>query len=450
MQGAIVALALAAGAGFAGPAPASNSTEEARTKHASIPAYEGTKTCAGCHEKQVKEMASSLHYQQQGPAAEAGGAPVGMMVSYSAPPSTSAGHNWIGILRPGDATKPDQPAGCALCHPGLGAKPNSIEKLTQSDYENIDCLLCHAPGYRRTVVKDGDRLRFAPAEGVDALAAARAVSRPTSDMCLRCHLSAGGGPNVKHGVIPTSPAVDVHLAKGLSCVNCHVTKGHRIAGGADLKLQELTAETVACTNCHEGQVHRGPKSSVLAKHTARIACQTCHVPKIARDPKFPTVVHRDFTKPVFVEKTGLYAPTDKVANDIVPEYRWWNRKSTGSAEPALSRKDEASKLYPWKRVTFTVLSDARSGEPVFIKFGLYLMKGDPVAAARKGAQDAQQAFSGEVKGSDKVILLSLNHQVAPKAEALACAECHSSHGLLDFESLGYSRERARVLMRTVQ
>ncbi len=55
-------------------------------EHASIAAYEGTKTCAPCHEKQVEDVTTSLHYQQQGPAPFLANAQqaknAGMMVSY--------------------------------------------------------------------------------------------------------------------------------------------------------------------------------------------------------------------------------------------------------------------------------------------------------------------------------------------------------------------------------
>jgi hypothetical protein len=57
------------------------------TDHAPLIAkYEGTKTCLGCHENSAKEVAESLHYQQEAqpkflkdwPADK----PAGMMVSY--------------------------------------------------------------------------------------------------------------------------------------------------------------------------------------------------------------------------------------------------------------------------------------------------------------------------------------------------------------------------------
>ncbi len=54
--------------------------------HAAIASYEGTRTCAGCHAGQVKDVAHSVHYQQQGAALFLAGGQqgknAGMMVSY--------------------------------------------------------------------------------------------------------------------------------------------------------------------------------------------------------------------------------------------------------------------------------------------------------------------------------------------------------------------------------
>lgn len=353
------------------------------------------------------------------------------------------GHNWIGILQPKDASKPAQPGGCVLCHAGLGAKPNPVGKLTEADFANIDCLLCHAPGYKRTVVKDGDRLRIAPDPSVDVLKAAQSVGKPTNEMCLRCHLGAGGGPNHKHGVTPTKES-DVHVAKGMACTDCHTVKGHKIAGGADIKAQELTDVKVACENCHASP-HKGEQAKELDRHAARIACQTCHVPLIARDPKMPTIVARDWTKPVLNEKTGLYMPTNKPASNLRPEYAWWNRIMKIPPEPAGSLSDPKSKIYPWKRTDYTVIGDAENGKPVFIKSGAYAVTGDPGAAASRGAEDGKQAYSGKWKGISETMVFSVNHQVAPKGEALKCGSCHGPNGVLDFGKLGYGGEKARKL-----
>lgn len=325
----------------------------------------------------------------------------------------------------------------------MGLKPNPTGKLTEADYANVDCLLCHAPGYKRTVVKEGEKLRIAPDASVDILKAARSVGKPTPEMCLRCHAGAGGGPNHKHGVTPTGES-DVHAANGISCTECHTVKNHKIAGGADMKAQELSDVKVACENCHSSP-HKGEKAAELDRHAARIACQTCHIPAIARDLKMPTIVARDWTKPVLNEKTGLYGPTNKTAGNLRPEYLWWNRIMKIPPEPAGSISDPKAKIYPWKRTDYTVIGDSESGKPVFIKSGVYSVTGDPGAAAKKGAEDAGQSYSGKWKGIRETMVFSVNHQVAPASEALKCGSCHAPGGLLDFVKLGYGEEKIRKL-----
>jgi hypothetical protein len=323
-------------------------------------------------------------------------------------------------------------------------KPNPVNKLTEADFNNVDCLLCHAPNYKRTVVKQGDSFRLVPAPDVNVLQAAQSVGRPTNEMCLRCHLGTGGGPNHKHGVTPTS-ASDVHVAKGLHCVDCHITKQHQIAGGSDLKAQELTDVKVDCSNCHTAKPHRASQAATLNMHTKRIACQTCHIPAIARDPKFPTAVSRDWTKPVLNEQNGLWVPTNKMANNVPPEYRWWNRMMAVPPEPIGSLTDSRAKITPWKRTTYALIGDAGSGKAIFIKAGVYAVTGDVGAAAAKGAEDAKQPYSGKWKPVMETMVFSLNHQVAPKAEALKCNSCHSASGVLDFKALGYSEQRVKAL-----
>jgi hypothetical protein len=312
--------------------------------------------------------------------------------------------------------------------------------MTEAEYDNIDCLICHAKDYRRKVVKEGDAFKFAPADGVDILKAAQSVGRSTSEMCLRCHLSTGGGPNHKHGVTPTE-GTDVHMAKGKRCTSCHKFKGHKTIGASDIKAVELPKGTMNCDGCHMG--HKGAQKDALNAHK-RVACQTCHIPAIARDPAFPTTVARDWTKPVLNEKTGLYGPTNTMAGNVKPEYRWWNRRMTSPPEPVGSKDDKKSKIYPWKRTAYTVIADEKSGHPVYIKAGTYSITGDPGAAAKKGAEDAQQEYSGAWKGVTETMVFSVNHQVAPKEQALGCKSCHVAEGgLLDWKALGYSEEEIK-------
>ena len=355
--------------------------------------------------------------------------------------------NWIGILQPKDASKPAQPGGCGQCHISLGNFPNHISKLTEEDYGNIDCLLCHAPNYRRAVAKVGDKLRFVPAPGVDVLKAAQGVQKSTNEMCFRCHAGAGGGLNHKHGVTPT-PQTDIHMAKGMQCQACHTVKDHKIAGGADLKAQELPDIKIDCSNCHTERPHKGDQGASLNDHTKRIACQTCHVPLIARDPKQPTVVERDWTKPVYNENVGLYFPANKFAGNVKPVYRWWNRFMKVVPEPVGSIDDPKAKIFPWKKTDYTIIADAETGKGVYIKAGVYSITGDVSAAAKKGAEDANQKYSGKWKGELETLYFSLNHQVPAKGEALKCDACHGPSGLMDFKALGYKEEMIKKLTQS--
>jgi hypothetical protein len=237
------------------------------------------------------------------------------------------------------------------------------------------------------------------------------------------------------------------MGKGFECIHCHATKQHKVAGGSDLKAQELLEVKVACANCHTESPHTGSQAAALNKHNERIACQTCHIPAIARDPKMPTVVERDWTKPVLNEKTGLYGPANKMANNLKPEYHWWNRMMRVPPEPVGSIDDPQSKIYPWKRSTYTVISDAVTDQVVFIKGGVYSVTGDAGAAAKRGAADAKQTYSGQWKGIAETMVFSLNHQIAPKSEAVKCNDCHSPAGIINFKALGYGDQQIQTLTR---
>ena len=294
------------------------------------------------------------------------------------------------------------------------------------------------------MAKVGDSLRFVPAPGVDVLKAAQGVQKSTSEMCLRCHAATGGGLNHKHGVTPTKEA-DIHMAKGMQCQACHTVKKHKVAGGSDVKAQELLDIKIDCSNCHTATPHKGIQAAALNDHTKRVACQTCHIPAIARDPKQPTVTERDWTKPVYNQGIGLYGPMNKMANNVKPVYRWWNRFMKVVPDPVGSMADAKAKIFPWKKTDYIIIADAQSGKAVYIKAGVYSVTGDIAAAAQKGAEDAKQPYSGQWKPIRETLYFSLNHQVAPKNEARQCNDCHSPSGVIDFKALGYSAEQVQKL-----
>jgi hypothetical protein len=313
---------------------------------------------------------------------------------------------------------------------------------------NVDCLICHSPDYQRVPTKnEDDKFELVPAEGVDILVAAQNAQRPTREMCDRCHLRAAGGPNFKHGEWPTLPDVDVHMAGGVECVDCHATRNHQIAGGGYMIAQEATNIVVTCENCHSGEPHGSYAAGFLNQHIDRVACQTCHIPELARDPAFPTQMSRDYSVPVYNETTGLYGPSITKESNVVPTYLWWDYPRVATPPwPVGSIDDPGAKITPWKPIKVTVPFDAVTHTPVYIKQGVYKIKGDLDAAVNAGVEASGQEYSGEWEAVTELMAFDAQHQVAPAAESLQCADCHSpAGGRLDFVALGYDEERAEML-----
>jgi hypothetical protein len=260
-------------------------------------------------------------------------------------------------------------------------------------------------------------------------------------MCLRCH-GLGGCGGSQDGMAISAES-DLHTSMGMNCTECHTTKQHRIAGGGSLKARELADVKVACDNCHTLTPHKGEQADFLNRHVMRIACQTCHIPAVARDTKLPTLVERDWTKPVLEQKAAVYLPASKSAAAVRPEYLWWNGSFQDSLEPAGGKRDQKARIYPWKRTRFSLIADSATGKPVPIKSSIYALTGDPAAAAVKGSVEAGQQYSGEWKGAQESTLKAINHQVASKAESLQCDACHSENTILDFKALGMKSPRRK-------
>lgn len=429
----------------------------AESMHSEISAYQGAKTCGECHDTSAREVMESLHYQMSGePRAIDGwdkGKAVGMLTDFSPLYHTVASLDWISGIKQTGAGKREAINGCASCHAGFGAPPQKAGVVSEQDLANIDCLVCHAPDYRRTLVKETKtvvtgmkqkkkvqheevRFRIEPAPGTDTLKAARQARKPSTGMCLRCH----GAVDRMH----VRPAIsdgenDVHFAMGMTCTECHTVKKHKIAGGADLRAQELHDTPVGCPNCHTEKPHKGKDGALLNKHCYRIACQTCHIPAIARTTDMPAATDIDWSTPVRNATTGLFEPAIKRTNGLKPEYAWWNRVMSPAGEPQGGKRDRTSRVYPWQRVACTVIIDATTGTPLPMHAGTYAATGDIEAAIRKGAAELRQPYGGTWKTARQTVLLSVNHQVAPKTEALKCDDCHGENGKAALKALGYGR-----------
>ena len=429
-----------------------------------VQAYDGTKTCLQCHETQAKHVFSSIHYQWRGDApniVNAAGRKIGKLNStndFCTNPSIS----WIAILTNEQGKVISN--GCSKCHAGLGQKPS--EDLTQSQLENIDCLLCHAPNYRRQVVKKPDgALAWVPTAADNAalmLNIAQNVQRPSNEICLQCHVGSGGGINYKRGDLETAHLrptrdFDVHMGSGVQCIQCHQFKEHKVRGGGTQMsgMDVANSERPQCENCHKGSIHR---NAALNRHTQAVYCTTCHIPSFAR--KDATDMHRDWSKAEAVPGQGRYEPAIELKTNVRPVYAWWNgkgeiallntpvkRQANGKVamyKPQGSIADPAARIYAFKYHTARLPIDAATQEMIPMQVGLVFRNAATAQAVKAGAKNYLGRDVGEIAWVDVERYMGLFHEVVPKQNALGCGDCHAPGNRLDWLALGYKGDPMKV------
>jgi hypothetical protein len=420
--------------------------------------YEGTKTCLGCHREAAESFFHSQHYQWKGETpnlVNAGGKKLGKMNTMN-DFCTNPAASWIAKVANKEGTVIAR--GCSQCHAGLGRMP--AEAVSDEQLENIDCLICHASGYRREVYEENGTLAWKPIlwqnpEGLDSVA--KRISLPTKEMCLRCHAGAGGGLNYKRGdleyaLAKADRAYDVHLGGGMDCVTCHKGKDHRVVGrGADLAATDTPGARLTCEGpCHPAAPHR---SAVLNTHAARVNCTACHAPAFARTE--PTDLRRDWSRLVFDEEKGKYEGDITKGTAVKPVFAWWNgdssiqelgapvRKKGGVIQmmmPEGNRADPRAKIYAFKRHEAVLPVEKGTNQLVPIKVGMAFTTGDITASVKAGGE---AFYHRPVKGWDWVPaerLMGIFHGIPPAEQALTCTDCHGKKGRMDFKALGYDAD----------
>jgi hypothetical protein len=423
-------------------------------------AFEGTKTCLTCHQNQAIAFHGSVHYQWSGDASDS--------VGLSTPNAGKMGGindfciypdiNWLGKLTTVDGAKVD--GGCARCHTGLGLRPTAT--ATQDQLENIDCLICHSPSYKRTFELVNGQFAFVPDTAkmtVSLLQAAVDLRTPGKDACLNCHTKAGGGDNFKRGDISeehrnATTALDVHMAPsgqggaGLECTGCHTTIGHRMAGrGVDMRERD-SATPLECSNCHSNLPHGDLR---LNNHTARVACNVCHVPTFAKAA--PTDMRRDWGLPGEVSPvTRLWEPHMVQQTNVMPVYKFFNGRSRfyefGTeavpqangrvlmAGPLGSRTEPGAKITAMKRHEGRQPIDPLTRYLLPLKIGIFFQTGDLATAVNQGIAAVGWANNG-YGFAETERFMGVYHEVAPASQALSCSNCHGGTRV-DFADLGYT------------
>ena len=426
--------------------------------------YEGTATCLECHEQEAEDFFHSQHYQWLGDAPDivnADGRRLGKMNTMN-DFCTYPAANWIGNVENSDGQILAQ--GCSKCHAGLGKLPTA--QLSREQLENIDCLICHASGYRRDLYQDDSGnwewrpILWKNQRGLDSVA--QRIGSPTRKMCLRCHSAAGGGPNFKRGDIEyalkdCSVDFDVHMASegnDLQCVDCHAGQDHRMRGrGTDLSGTDAPDDRLGCDNaaCHGSEPHG---VVVLDKHVAKVYCTVCHIPEFAKSD--PTDMRRDWSERVFHEGQNKYGANIDLQSNVQPVYAWYNGKTRSQLmgeridrrpdgtvammAPQGKRKDKHAKLYAFKlhQAVLPVLSEKEWLIPLRVEE--FFADGDLAKAVREGAAAAYGIENPDYTWVETVRYMGLFHEVVPAAQALSCLDCHREGGRLDWQELGYKRD----------
>jgi hypothetical protein len=414
--------------------------------------WDGPGTCIECHTDEAEDVHGSVMYQWQGEAPQMASGP-------ATQGKISGGVNSYCINILGNWNV------CGNCHVGLGAMPGP-DPVT-AELENIDCLICHQQAYRRKKV-NGSFVPDTDAMGITMDEAVQTVHEPVRFNCLQCHAKAGGGDAVKRGDLSLAHAstgdehFDVHMATGggdLQCQECHTVSDHRFAGrGSDLRPTD-SAAILECTNCHAVMATPdGHEGSTIDRHVGRLACQTCHIPIYAKD-----AADSDATEATETYRTWLashstqppYHPAADTANDLVPEYRFWNRRNnnyllydTVTRDPVTGRyptsrpighvTNRDSKLYPFKYKTAQQPITNATNQLIALDTSVYFASGDASAAVEQGLVNMGIEATEPYSWIETDTFQMLNHEVSPDGDALRCGDCHGSSARMNLQrDFGY-------------
>lgn len=413
-------------------------------------AHQVTEACLGCHTSRGEELMATSHWKwERTEMLEGKGkVPVG---------KKNILNNFCIGVSASEAT-------CTRCHIGYGWKDKSFDF---TDQKNIDCLVCHDNSGTYEKQKGGAGY---PAPSVNLAYVARNVGMPRRENCGVCHFWGGGGNNVKHGdleiaLLDCKRNIDVHMTtegEDMSCVSCHVTENHEMAG----KLYALSSENknrATCEQCHTENPHT---NRLINEHNTRVACQTCHIPTYAKANG--TKMIWDWSTAGILDEEGhpkhendadgnhnyLSIKGTFVYDDhVTPEYYWFNgianhqlitdkidtvpvqmNSLDGSYKDkgAQQKSSAPSKIWPVKVHRGKQIYDTKNRTLVQPKLwsptsgdSAYWTDFDWNEAAIAGMNYLNLPYSGNYDFVETEMYWPLNHMVAPKEQSLSCKDCHT-------------------------
>jgi octaheme c-type cytochrome (tetrathionate reductase family) len=379
------------------------------------------------------------------------------------------------------ATASNEPR-CTMCHVGIGWRDDSFDF---TDKSAVDCLVCHDTTGTYSKAPKG---AGAPTDGLDLVGIAMSAGLTSRQTCGACHFNGGGGDAVKHGDLDTTMAnptreMDVHMGTDggdFTCARCHsdtdTSSNHHDFIGT--RYPTTSPDHELCQKCHTATPHDNAR---LNTHTAKVSCQACHIPAYARGGKttketwdWSTAGDRnpDNSQKKIFDSDGntIYDSmkgTFSWKEKVVPDYRWFNGSVTYATldTPITNgqviainqlhgdKDDSTARLFPVKHFTGSQPYDEGTGKLAVP----HLFPSSPTDtdaywkgynwtnALIAGQAAVGRTFVGPMGIVDTEMFWIQNHMVAPKENALGCADCHSPGARVDFAALGYAAEDAARL-----
>jgi mono/diheme cytochrome c family protein len=285
-------------------------------------------------------------------------------------------------------------------------------------------------------------------------------------------------------MLDTTREFDVHMGTDggdFDCVACHGAKkgmdgdlvDHGIGGMPYHSIDDGNMKS--CVDCHgdRATIHVGSTVEPIVIGHQALACQVCHIPAFARETSTkvewywedagqdidPIPVDAATGRPTYDKKKGTFV----WANDVRPELLYfdgkWDRMMINVNDqyvstpvdlgsPTADYTTPGAMIYPFKKMVGNQVADA--GNSTMLVPHLFGGKGGPnpywakydwELALQEGAAYAGQTYSGAYEFVDTFMYLTVNHEVAPKEQALGydtqCLDCHFS-GQINWEGLGYT------------
>jgi hypothetical protein len=429
----LVALTAAAGTAAA-DAKAKAPAEHPGNDYIKQNGYAGPKTCEECHPGTAKAFTDTVHWKHTSKIPNVDG--LDPKQEYGMKNRIYTFCNGNDIVNDLKATSKNEQgkvkfSGCNSCHPGTHV--TGVGSTGPEAEAAVDCLVCHSSKYDLSKRKPFQAADGKVVMGQDrSVEAALAVGKPGVKNCMICHESAGGGVLIKRG-FAFDAEHDAHAAKGMTCVDCHGAKDHKIPTGFDPNNWANDGVRLSCGGCHGDKPH---KDADYDAHVAKIACQTCHIPTAGG------AVAKDFTKWTKDAATGWWEPTTikRGPGSVRPVLAWFNGQVRNDAHfigPKGSRADGKSKITPFKVYEGRAYYDQKTGKLLSMDFGPPTGTGDTLAGVASAAKTLGLKDVKPTPGWQTIYFA--NSHLVTKAAALSCDKCHTPNGVVDFEALGYTR-----------